>query len=77
MWVSSGMSHCGRDTALEILRDHVLESFRLLVLVGGGTVAGYDLAARSWLSRPELGDRLEALRALTTELADGVRQGRP
>ena len=35
----------------------LFESLRLLVLVGGRPAAGYDLAARSWLSRPELGDR--------------------
>jgi calcineurin-like phosphoesterase family protein len=34
-----------------------LEAIRLLVLVGGSPAAGYDLAARRWFSRPELGDR--------------------
>lgn len=33
------------------------EAIRLLVLVGGRPVAGYDLAARRWISRPELLDR--------------------
>lgn len=37
------------------LRPH--EAIRLLVLVGGRPAAGYDLAARRWLSRAELGDR--------------------
>ena len=34
-----------------------LEAIRLLVLLGGRPEAGYDLAARRWLSRAELGDR--------------------
>ncbi len=34
-----------------------LEAIRLLVLVGGRPVAGYDLAVRRWFSRHELGDR--------------------
>ena len=47
-----------------------------LAAYADGVIVGSALV-RALGGPGELGDRLEALRALTTELADGVRQGRP